>query len=291
MEPLFVFDPSETLIKIQLALAYTPRVLENRISVRPYNGLLYVSSGAYTYSFGNQSFTAKAGDIIYLPAECPPYTYFITAEKTAPPHTLQIEFELTDANIRKPRSFSPHPLLLPHTDCASIKCAMDAVISAHNSRKPYSHLLAEGELLRLLFLCNEGKHITGNPNREKTIAPALQFLEAHYTQPISSAKLAALCHVSESQLRRLFKTATGMSPMAYKRNLLHVAAKNLLRIGEFRIGEVAEMLGFSDIYAFSHFFTEVEGRSPREYLRYCLSLNEIVDLGSARKTKQKNRPL
>ena len=66
----------------------------------------------------------------------------------------------------------------------------------------------------------------------------------------------------------------GYATMSYKKHLLHTAARSLLRVSEFRVGEVAEMLGFYDIYAFSHFFTENEGISPSEYRRRAQKSNQ-----------------
>ena len=56
-----------------------------------------------------------------------------------------------------------------------------------------------------------------------------------------------------------------MPPLQYKRALIFKIAKKLLKTREFKIGEIADMLGFNDIYEFSHFFMKMAGISPREY--------------------------
>ena len=75
----------------------------------------------------------------------------------------------------------------------------------------------------------------------------------------------ALCHISQSQLRRLFRKERGMSPLAYKKELLVADAKSMIDSGLFSVGEISELLGFYDIYAFSHFFAEETGMSPSAY--------------------------
>lgn len=267
MNSFFSFDPSKVLFNIQLAMSYTPRILENHITHRPYNGFLFVVRGAYTYSSQGESFTAHAGELIYLPAGSVPYSYFISDAGNGSVQTLQIEFALTDARSGSPLSFSDHPLLVSTIDKSSVKYAMKSVIAAHSTNKPSAHFLAASELLRIFALCAEGGHDEPYKNAERAASIALRYLEEHYTEPITAAELADLCHLSQSQLRRVFKAAVGMPPMSYKKHLLHTAARSLLRVGEFRVGEVAEMLGFYDIYAFSHFFTENEGISPSEYRR------------------------
>lgn len=267
MRSFFTFSPSDTAIKIKLAISYAPHILQNHIKVRPYNGFLYVLNGAYTYTYEGGSFTAHAGDLIYLPARSVPYKYSIRSCGDKLEQTMQIEFELRRVSEEQSLSFGTHPVLIHLSDSNSVRYAMKAAISAHAKGTEASAILAVSELFRILALCTEQNAGQKNDAATKTVKPAIDYLEAHYTQPISSAELAALCHVSESQLRRAFLAATGMSPMAYKRHLLHMSAKNLLRVGEFKIGEVAEMLGFYDIYAFSHFFTHAEGIPPSEFCR------------------------
>ena len=274
MNCLFSFDPSKSLLKIRLAMSYAPRTLENHITYRPYNGFLFVLRGAYTYSSMGESFTARAGELIYLPAGSVPYSYSIVGEDNEPAQTLQIEFALTDAESNSPLSFSDRPILVSPIDKSSVKYAMKSVIAAHSSNKPSARFLAASELFRIFTLCSEDALGQTGKNAERTVALALRYLEEHYTEPITAAELAELCHLSQSQLRRVFKESVGMSPMAYKKHLLHAAARNLLRVGEFRVGEVAEMLGFCDIYAFSHFFAENEGVSPGEYRRLAQKNNQ-----------------
>ena len=112
MNSFFSFDPSKVLFNIQLAMSYTPRILENRITHRPYNGFLFVVRGAYTYLSKGESFTAHAGELIYLPAGSVPYSYFISDAGNGSVQTLQIEFALTDARSGSPLSFSDHPILV-----------------------------------------------------------------------------------------------------------------------------------------------------------------------------------
>ena len=274
MNCLFSFDPSKTLLNIRLAMSYVPRTLENHITYRPYNGFLFVLRGAYTYSSMGESFTARAGELIYLPAGSVPYSYSIAGEDNEPAQTLQIEFALTDTEDNSPLSFSDRPMLVSPIDKSSVKYAMKSVIAAHSSNKPSARFLAVSELFRIFALCSEGGHCETDKNAERTASIAIRYLEEHYTKPLSTAELAELCHLSQSQLRRVFKAATSRSPMSYKKHMLHAAARNLLRVGEFRVGEVAEMLGFCDIYAFSHFFTENEGVSPSEYRRLVQKSNQ-----------------
>ena len=267
MPTRFSFSPADTALKIKLAISYVPHILQNHINVRPYNGFLYVLNGAYTYTYEGGSFTASAGDLIYLPARSIPYDYSIQSVGEEPEQTMQIEFELRQVSGEQSLTFGTHPVRLHLSNSGAIKYAMKAAISAHAKGTDASSILAASELYRILALCAEQESKSGRKTAAQTIAPAVSYLEEHYNEQVSSAYLASLCRISESQLRRAFRYATGTSPAAYRHHLLHMNARNLLRVGEFKIGEVAEMLGFYNVYAFSHFFTKAEGVSPREFCR------------------------
>ena len=82
------------------------------------------------------------------------------------------------------------------------------------------------------------------------------------------AEIAEQCGVSECYFRRLFQEYSGESPMNFRQRYRIEKAKQLLLSDEhYTVGEIAEMLGFSDIYHFSKTFKKHFGLSPREYIK------------------------
>lgn len=133
--------------------------------------------------------------------------------------------------------------------------------------KASTPLRLHGAVLNLLASCAELVDVKDERSLQKRLAPAFDYLQENYNKSVSVEVLARLCHLSESQLRRLFRRQTGKSPIAYKNELLLNSAKRLLKYGDLSIGEIADSLGFYDIYAFSHFFSASVGISPSEYRR------------------------
>lgn len=80
-------------------------------------------------------------------------------------------------------------------------------------------------------------------------------------------KMAAMVHLSKSQFSRRFKEAKGQSPMQSVLTARMTRACHLLRESTHQIGEIADMLGYSDIYHFSRHFKTVHGLSPTVYRR------------------------
>lgn len=263
MEQLFNFDPSKTKVDVTLAFSYTPKILKNRITLRRRSGLLYILEGAYEYSWQGGSFFAGAGSLIYLPPNSVPYSYSISFPPELPSaKTMQIELELRDIKTDTCVSYADHPTLV-FENAHFLKERFVAVVDAFTKSETVSKLQLYASLFSLFSACTEENRSV--PKGAVKIAPAVNYLNKNYAKDLDVKELCDLCYISESQLTRLFKRQLGISPMAYRNRLRLNTAKMLLENSELSVGEISDMLGFYDIYAFSHFFTSATGTSPTKY--------------------------
>ena len=117
-------------------------------------------------------------------------------------------------------------------------------------------------------LKKEVAHDTPGQRALERLAPALNYIKEYYTQEsVSTARLAALCGVSEPYLRRLFQDALSVSPAVYMRRLRIAYAKDLLGSGEYSVTDAAMLSGFNDPAYFSREFKKEVGTVPAEYKR------------------------
>lgn len=72
-------------------------------------------------------------------------------------------------------------------------------------------------------------------------------------------------HISESHLSHSFKKSKGISVSKYIYNAKINRAKQWLAENELTVTEIAKLLNYSDIHAFSHSFKMLAGMSPLEY--------------------------
>ncbi len=95
------------------------------------------------------------------------------------------------------------------------------------------------------------------------IRPGIEYLNRHfYDIATDCKKAAALCNMSYSYFRRLFAEYHKEPPAKYVIRKKIDYAKELLQSHRFTVGEVAEKVGFKDIYYFSTTFKKIVGRSP-----------------------------
>ena len=102
---------------------------------------------------------------------------------------------------------------------------------------------------------------------QQLLSPAVERLkEGFLDNSLTVSELSSLCGVSEVYFRRLFMNCYGMSPKEYMISRRISYAKNLLATGDFSVGEVALLCGYSEPCHFSREFVRRVGVSPREYV-------------------------
>lgn len=92
-----------------------------------------------------------------------------------------------------------------------------------------------------------------------------RYIEQHLSRRISIAQLAGRVYLGESQFHQLFKDQVGVTPHQYVLNKRVDRAKTLIEQGQFSLGQVAELTGFSNQSSFTHTFSRLQGISPSQY--------------------------
>ena len=127
-----------------------------------------------------------------------------------------------------------------------------------NSLGIFMHLL--GKLL---------KHFSADAaeteNYYLSTADVVSYLNSHYDQKVSIAKLCAIAGMSKAALMQNFARSTGTTPLQYQLNLRIAEAVILLRSTNKSISEIAMETGFSDTNYFGRQFKRITGSSPGEY--------------------------
>ncbi len=122
---------------------------------------------------------------------------------------------------------------------------------------------AYGIILKILQLSRQ----PSVPLRKvRKLAPALDWIANHYTQPLSNDQLAEIAGMSTVYFRKLFQEVYQMSPMRYVKEIRMEKAKEMLRSDFGSISEVGLSLGYFSISDFSRDFKKHVGVSPRNFV-------------------------
>ncbi|MBR2452795.1 MAG: helix-turn-helix domain-containing protein [Clostridia bacterium] len=97
-----------------------------------------------------------------------------------------------------------------------------------------------------------------------------EYLKSNIYSNISLEQLCKHFLLGKTQLCKIFRESTAMSPMDYYSSLKVKEAKKLLREKNNSVSQISDMLGFSSIHTFSRSFKKAVGLSPTAYLKSIL---------------------
>lgn len=134
------------------------------------------------------------------------------------------------------------------------------------SADPTDELAMLGEIFTFVHRLNSLKAFSVSENQHADFTPILQaqqFIDAHYSEPLTVQKIAEECHVSVSFLHKAFSETLGTSPHAVLLNRRITQARALLAHTDLPLCEVAFRCGFQSQAYFSDCFKKKVGVSPR----------------------------
>ena len=229
--------------------------VKNAARGRQLNGFVLVIQGQCRYEWDDQEAVLEPGSLLYLPAGCRR-----TAIVTQHPYSFyRLSFVATELVSGEQVLFSQSPWVPAVQAGKSLFALAEAMVKSTLSR---ADAFRSGALM-LEFLDTLSRQL--KPHTADRIAPALDYIETHYTQPADIPSLARMCALSESQFFAAFRKKTGMSPIRYRNHLRVNQAKLLLAGEESTVQEVAALLGFESTHYFSRVFKEHTGVAPSAY--------------------------
>jgi YesN/AraC family two-component response regulator len=102
-------------------------------------------------------------------------------------------------------------------------------------------------------------------NNTFVVRDAKSYIENHYNEPISLQSVSRALGISTGYLSKCFKNVEGSSFTEYLTDYRLTKAKELIRLGNSTITDIAYKVGFSDSNYFGKCFKKKEKMSPKEY--------------------------
>ena len=227
---------------------------------RPYHIFAYLINGSAQFTTDSNSISINSNDILYIPKG----TTYRSVWKGSPDICwISLFFNI----CRESEIFSGRKcnLQMMHADSESL---FDFEFICNNRKdKPLSsvgrfYCLFEGLLKKMVF--------SDVPVPDERVLAAITHIRKNFAAPISADELAEVSHMSIPNLYRLFKAATGTSPIQYKNQLCIDAASEMLADNpDMKIEVISDALGFASSSYFRRTFKQFTGKTPREYRRIC----------------------
>lgn len=143
------------------------------------------------------------------------------------------------------------------------------------AQKEACNLLANA-LLNIVYTKAQIRKISDkaiHKNNEDFIQNIVDYLDKHFTEPLSLQDLGNKFHISPSYLSHIFKAEIGLPLMKYLMYRRIGEAQSLLMNTSLPINAIGEQLGFHDTAHFSRMFKKYIGTTCSEYREHFRNKN------------------
>lgn len=108
-------------------------------------------------------------------------------------------------------------------------------------------------------------------NTNWLIKNAKEYVNKHYNEKITLEDMARLCHTNPSYFSFRFKKVTGENFSDFVTRIKIEKSKDLLLYSEYKMTEIAEMVGFDDYSYFGKVFKKYQGMTPLKFRTKAIS--------------------
>ena len=130
------------------------------------------------------------------------------------------------------------------------------IVAAKAAREMVVYLRRDGSQRQTSIYLQYRTHLHPGVHRVQ------DWLIRHFAEPVRLDQLGRIAGVSGRQLARLFKVATGLTPLAYQQRLRLELASSLLRNPGLTMEAIAARCGFEDARSLRRLWSEAYGHAP-----------------------------
>jgi AraC-like DNA-binding protein len=272
------FDEPKSLFSIE----YVKRTEKSSMQTdhfHPQYEIYYLLSGERYYFIEDRSYHVQPGDLVFINKN----VLHKTMDAAIADHERVVIY-FHEAALRQAYDAHSELLLSPFSQESALyrynvqdKIKLESLVSTllkemKNKAPGYELSLTHTVIDLMLFT---GRHVeaqgTGSlpmdtPFHQK-ISDIIRFINHHYGEPMSLARLAEQFYISPYYLSRMFKDTSGFTLTEYLNAVRVKEAQALLRDSKMKITDIAASVGFDNFSHFGKVFKKIAHVSPRAYRR------------------------
>ena len=233
--------------------------------------LLQVTAGRVRLLVGSTHLECGAGEFLFIPPGAVHEAVSLTPDAAlrgviCDPSLMDVaplQPELTallDHMDRRPYAVAPGETV--HTELCA---CMDRLHALYGDRTLAGRLRISSCLLQItaVLIQHFALEDRAADRSLRKLRPVLDYLREHYAEKIHISQLSRIIHVCDDRLIRLFREATGETPVSYLTHLRLEACIKLLSTTDESLAAIAEQTGFGTATYMSRVFRQHLGTTPR----------------------------
>lgn len=281
----YKFTPVFTVTEfINISYYKLPRDYAFSGESHPFWELIYVDKGELVVTAGDNQFLLKSGELAF---HCPHEFHSFRTASQSMVNIIIISFHCDSICMK---AFENKILFLHY---AEKQCLSTIVKEAESSFEHFDQTpplidmrkrddapfgseqiicTSLEQLFILIYRRDDNIHIADRSMPFKRLRRHEEFameikdhLNRHFSEHITLQILSDKYNISISQLRHIYKEQTGTTIMADLTGIRISEAKRMIRENNLNFTQIAEAVGYDNIYYFSNQFKKHTGMTPTEY--------------------------
>ncbi|MCH5138339.1 helix-turn-helix transcriptional regulator [Clostridiaceae bacterium UIB06] len=232
--------------------------------------LFFVTGGNGYITTENRGYSLKQGMLFYLK---PDTQHSIESDLGDPLNFLSVHFSFVHVNyyddkwdLTTENNALELPVMQQFKSYYRVFYIFKKLVETWSVKLPAYEFLCKTMLQKLLFeIYDNLKRQNTNYSTTLKVEKIIKYLHENINKSITLTELSELVSLSPSYLSRTFKDTTGYSVIEFFNRMKIHKAEALIVIGDKKIKEISDSLGFKDEFYFSRLFKKIKGISPKEF--------------------------
>lgn len=232
--------------------------------------LFLVTGGKGYISTENREFSVERGMLFYLKSDV---FHSIEPNLREPLSFLSVHFSFICVNFCNDKwnlsteiKYLKFPIMQKFKNYYPLFHIFKKLVETWSTKLPNYEFSCKIILEELLLEIHDNlKRQNTNYSSTLKIEKIIKYLHENINKSITLKELSDLVSLSPSYLSRTFKDTTGYSIIEFFNKMKIDKAESLIIVGDKKIKEISELLGFKDEFYFSRLFKKIKGISPKEF--------------------------
>lgn len=230
----------------------------------PYYYLLFVLEGQGTFHQNHHTYTLGKNDVFCL------FPQVIHEYYTHPDHLLQKVFIAFDGKqaLRLLEKIglslhSPHAAGILTPEAIQLMWDFFSLVKS-DTHSDLGRLVLFHRIFDQLFTAVQDP-AAGERGNVSWLQKGHEYMEIHYAEGITVERAASYAGVDRTYFTKQFRKTYGITPIRFIQDLKMKEAQRLLEQTDYTLSEIAQSVGYPDLFSFSKAFKKQLGAAPTRF--------------------------